>query len=98
MSIVFQINSDSTVAQTNNNNKIMKTLPALCERENIGRPIGIIRRLTNYPIGIIRDLIAYSVNKGLNCLISLFFNYPFAHDLHLLHGKKGLKCLSSVLH
>ena len=24
------------------------------------------------PIGIIRDLIAYSVNKGLNCLISLY--------------------------
>ena len=36
------------------------------------RPTGMIRRLTNYPIGIIMDLIAYSVNKGLNCLISLY--------------------------
>ena len=36
------------------------------------RPIGIIRLLTNYPIEIIRDLIAYSVDKGLNCLISLY--------------------------
>ena len=35
------------------------------------RPIGIIRRLTNFPIGIIKDLTPYSVNKGLNCLISL---------------------------
>ena len=38
---------------------------------SIIRPSGIIRRLTNYPIGIIRDSIAYSVNKGLNCLIFL---------------------------
>ena len=36
------------------------------------RPIGIIRHLTNYPMGIIGDLIAFSVNKELNCLISLY--------------------------
>ena len=30
-----------------------------------------MRLLTNYPIEMIRDLIAYSVNKGLNCLIFL---------------------------
>ena len=36
------------------------------------RPIGMIRLLTNYPMGMIRDLIDYSVNKGLNCLISLY--------------------------
>ena len=36
------------------------------------RPIGIIKHLTNYPIGMIRDLMAYSVNKGLNCVISLY--------------------------
>ena len=37
------------------------------------RPVGIIRHLSSYPIGIIRiDLIAYSISKGLNCLISLY--------------------------
>ena len=46
----------------------------------MNRPIGIIKRLTNYSIGIIRDLITYSVNKGLDLLVSLY--ELFAHNLH----------------
>ena len=38
---------------------------------SVCRLIGIIKCLTNYPFGIITDLIAYSVDKGFNCLISL---------------------------
>ena len=36
------------------------------------RPGEIIKGLPNNFIGIMRDLIAYSVYKGLNCLIPLY--------------------------
>ena len=46
---------------------------------------------------MIMNLIAYSVNEGLNYLISLYES-SIRWLPTLLHGNKGFKCLSSVLH